>query len=366
MYLFSLSLRKTNLSNLYGLRFIAAVIVLLGHGWQNLHQINISVPDWPLFQKGSIAVLFFFTLSGFLLAYLAQVRPVFNAKSFLTSRFVRIVPLYYLVVLAGFFILVKVLPAITGENYLHFSLINGLPYYLFFVPNLAILSLPEPFGGLYNLWSIGSEMQFYLIFPLVILFVSKPKKRQAAFLFLTLLWCGVHEFALDHPDRIWARFLDTIPFEYMFCGAFWGILLANGNNDFFRQPRWFYTGMIGTTLLSLLLLTTTALDSHFSLHWWLPWIWGILLFVFAQRPVLFLQTRPMVVGGIISYGIYLLHPWISFPLRWLFLKIPFVANYSWTIYLLLLGILSWVFAWFIYRYYEQPLKTRFVSNQNRL
>jgi len=357
----------TVLPNLYGLRFLAAMVVLLGHGWQNLHQINVLVPDWPLFQKGSIAVLFFFTLSGFLLAYLAQINPDgFNIKSFITRRLVRIVPLYYLVVIAGFLVLLLIFPAFTGEKYLHFSLLDGLPYYLFFVPNLAILSLPEPFGGLYNLWSIGSEMQFYLMFPVIIMLFSRAKMRLGFFLSLTLLWCCLHEFALNYPDPLWARFLDTIPFEYMFCGAFWGILLATGDKLFNRPSRWLYPGMIVTSILSFLLITTTTLDTLSGLHWWLPWIWGLLLYFYAQRPIRFLQARPIVVGGIVSYGIYLLHPWISFPLRWLFLKISFVASYSWTIYLLLLGILSWVFAWFIYRYYEQPLKTRFVSNQNRL
>lgn len=165
-----------------GLRGFAALWVLLSHV-----QILVGMQPIPVLSWGGLAVDLFMMLSGFLMAhhYLqrAEVEPWQHPNTalvFWVRRFFRIAPLYYLLLLTVLIIgpwlgeyrtsIAAVWPwtATPLERYTDQSLDNALMHVSFLfgaTPFYAFrTALPD--------WSIGLEMQFYLMFPLLMLMIA--------------------------------------------------------------------------------------------------------------------------------------------------------------------------------------------------
>src|SRR4051794_2984034 len=169
--------------NLDGLRFFAAVLVILGH-------IEILKKDFRLptlypysffTNAGPLAVTFFFVLSGFLISYLLiqehKKKELQNKKidllRFYRKRILRIWPLYYSLVLLTFFLFPYFkLFQYPGYNNIFFTeQKEPFIFYMLFCPNLANYF----FGNLYFLgqtWSLGVEEFFYVFFPIGLHFIS--------------------------------------------------------------------------------------------------------------------------------------------------------------------------------------------------
>lgn len=172
-----------------GLRGIAALWVLVGHahilsGW-----------DVPVIGDPDLGVDLFVLLSGFLMTFHYQLRrdkEPWTASTtwgaFWIRRLFRIAPLYYVLLIvalaSGPFIYESrvaidtfngVLPQEPGR-YLDSSLTNLLVHLSFvfgFLPEYAFrTALPD--------WSIGLEMQFYLMFPFLMLLVLRTGWLRAA------------------------------------------------------------------------------------------------------------------------------------------------------------------------------------------
>src|ERR1700743_2105094 len=143
--------------NLNGVRAIAAFMVVAAH--IELHKTNFNLDKlvFPgLLAMGSVGVSIFFSLSGFLITYLLlEEKKNFvkvNFKDFYIRRMLRIWPLYFLVIIFGFFIY----PGIVSAKPLWLS--------VFFLPNIAfsLNLLPAIFDPI---WSVGIEEQFYIFHP---------------------------------------------------------------------------------------------------------------------------------------------------------------------------------------------------------
>ena len=104
-------------SNIYftglnGLRFLAAMAVVITHIELIKGQMfceNLWSTNKLIFELGGLGVIFFFVLSGFLITYLLleekKVSGTVSVKKFYARRILRIWPLYYLIIVLGFFIL---------------------------------------------------------------------------------------------------------------------------------------------------------------------------------------------------------------------------------------------------------------------
>lgn len=193
--------KQNHLPWLDGLRGLAAFWVLASHV-----QILSGLRDLPLLSWGGIAVDLFMLLSGFLMAhnYLLrqQAEPWGETRTFVLfwlRRFFRIAPLYYLLLIVAVGIggmladdrsaIAAIWPntATPLRRYLDGSFANYLAHFSFafgFLPDYAFrTALPD--------WSIGLEMQFYLVFPFVMLAVLRLGAYAATFGALALclgLW----------------------------------------------------------------------------------------------------------------------------------------------------------------------------------
>jgi exopolysaccharide production protein ExoZ len=142
---------RQRLESLQVVRFVAASLVIVHHGWQAL----ISDPDpAPLATIGPMGVDIFFVLSGYIMAVSAHdARPA----EFLYRRVTRIVPLYYLLTLAfmGVLAFAGTLTAAPLATSFLFVPLPGVRPYL----NVA--------------WTLDFEMLFYAGFALV-LWLRRP------------------------------------------------------------------------------------------------------------------------------------------------------------------------------------------------
>lgn len=145
-----------------GIRFLAVTLVLLDH-WSG---------DQLGFPAGYLGVCLFFVLSGYLIT-----RILLHAKSqddlhgrsykkslqrFFIRRTIRIFPLYYLTLLALWFLDV---PAVREK----------MIWLVTYTTNVYMAAQATWIGSSDHLWSLAVEEQYYLFFPFLLFFI--PQKR---------------------------------------------------------------------------------------------------------------------------------------------------------------------------------------------
>lgn len=155
------------LAALDDLRAIAALLVLFAHIVHNLtHGVDPSLGSWiypdnPIFAilaEGHAGVSLFLVLSGFLFGYGGYGADVAYLP-FLRNRFLRIFPMYVLLLLLGGY-----------TNLTQFTL-SALATSLFLLSNTS--GALDGGGFTVLLWTISVEFAFYLVFPFLNRFREK-------------------------------------------------------------------------------------------------------------------------------------------------------------------------------------------------
>lgn len=141
------------------LRGIAALSVLIVH-LGRLTTPKIDVPAWifPLTDIGGTGVLLFFVLSAFTLSLSMNSRKDESnpLRNYFIRRFFRIAPLFYVVMIATYFRDIYVFGVWQPWS----EVLKSTFFVLNFFPG-------SEQGFVWASWTIGAEMAFYVIFPLV-------------------------------------------------------------------------------------------------------------------------------------------------------------------------------------------------------
>ncbi len=151
-----------------GLRGVAILMVVVFHAADSFRPPSgglLAVGGWDLatpFYSGWLGVNLFFVLSGFLITWhlLRRWAPGVTSgeiSAYLTKRWLRIVPTYYVVLLVAAFELTPHHPIEPGRLGLRIT------YHLLFLQDYLPGSILGPF------WSLGVEEKFYLLMPVVLL-----------------------------------------------------------------------------------------------------------------------------------------------------------------------------------------------------
>ena len=154
-----------------GLRAIAVGAVILYHA-----QINIF--GHQPFKGGFIGVDIFFVISGYLITSIIlkelNTTGSFSFKNFYERRIRRILPALLFVMLASLpFAWFYLLP----DQIFHFS--NSIVYSLGFISNLFFHFSGNAYFGvaetkpLLHTWSLSIEEQYYILFPIFLIFIFK-------------------------------------------------------------------------------------------------------------------------------------------------------------------------------------------------
>lgn len=342
-------------SDIDGLRAIAVLSVVAYHAF----------PD--VFKGGFIGVDIFFVISGYLIStiILQDLKGgAFSFKDFYIRRIRRIFPALCLVLSATF---------IVGWLFLFPDELQSLGKHILsgasFFSNLVLWSESGYFDAaaetkpLLHLWSLGIEEQFYLIWPMLLYFGWK--RRWNAFVVVSSI--GIGSFALNiyliGSDPIGVFFSPVTRFWELLVGAF----LACIAEVELQFPGWqyiqswagkkHYFGELRSFLgLVLLLIALFEINKQVAF----PGFWALLptlgtFFIISASPGCLvnryvLSAKPLVWIGLISYPLYLWHwPILSF------LNIG-VSGYPQRIESTLAVLLSFILAFFTYRFVERPLR----------
>lgn len=186
---------KIHFENLNGLRFIGAFMVFLFHAftinrevWGDFFE---SVPFRVMRKLTSIGhygVNLFFVLSGFLITYLLlkelKEKGKIHVGFFLIRRILRLWPLYFVIILFGFFVFPHLPFGIqTVHEFWRYSL---------FLSNFdeIINGNRDSLNFLTATWSVSIEEQFYIGWALVIGFFQWKTIRSFRIFFLTVIGCS--------------------------------------------------------------------------------------------------------------------------------------------------------------------------------
>ena len=148
-----------------GLRGIACVLVVVYHLFPFFHQYLFF---------GWMAMDIFFVLSGFLITdiLMKTIGDPHYLKFFYIRRLLRVFPLYYTALIFFLLIIPNFKGLATGFDYF----VKHQVYFWLFLQNwLLIFNPSQTDSALNHLWSMAVEEQFYLLWPLLVALVRKPK-----------------------------------------------------------------------------------------------------------------------------------------------------------------------------------------------
>ncbi|RAU48704.1 MULTISPECIES: acyltransferase family protein [unclassified Pseudomonas] len=290
-----------NRRDIDGLRALAVIPVVLYHF------------GFGVFSGGFVGVDVFFVISGFLITSII-VREIgagrFSFVDFWARRARRIIPALTVMMLAALVVGWVLMPA---NDYSQLG--RAVRYQAMFASNILFMrqdgyfNPASDFKPLLHTWSLSVEEQYYILFPLLMVALTRYFRHWR----WILLGVLVVSFALNvgmvkrQPDA--AFFLLPMRAWELLCGAMLAVLPASPR----KLSPWAYQGVSLAGLLAVL-YAILALDKYTPFPGWaalLP-VLGATAMIWAngQGPTLvgrLLSGRVMVAVGLVSYSWYLWH-----------------------------------------------------------
>ena len=296
--------------------FFALVIVL--------HHLKIEtfVQRSNFIINGGLVVDFFFVLSGFVISlnYLDKINSITDLFNFQKKRFLRLYPLHILTLFIFIFIeFIKLFVNKFTELQSLYEPFGGFNNLYSLVANFFLLH--GWYGWSYNLpsWSISTEFYTYLIFGLLVLFLSKK-----IFYFLFLILFSILIFILNNQGF---EILNNVIYPTR---CIYSFFLGVITYLIFKKSKSY-----SSTILTLIFITMSMSFINFSHYFDLnnryiiaPLIFGVTIFFVSNLNTnLFLykllSNKFTVYLGSISYGVYMIH----FGMLWFFRQFSrFVLN----------------------------------------
>jgi len=308
-----------------GLRAIAVGAVILYHA-------QVPIFGHQLFKGGFIGVDIFFVISGYLITSIILKELVttgsFSFKNFYERRIRRILPVLLFIMLISLpFAWMYLIPS----GFVDFS--KSILYSLGFSSNFYFWHSGQVYGGLDGLfkpflhtWSLSIEEQYYILFPIILLFTFKYFRK---FLIHTLLIGFIISLVLadwgskNYPSASF-YFLHTRMWELLIGSilAYFEITKGYRCKNKLLNLILPFTGII---LIGHSILFFNDQMFHPSVYTLSPIIGVCLIIWFSNKDewvTKILSTKLFVGIGLISYSLYLWH----YPV-FVFLRINgFVSN----------------------------------------
>jgi len=324
-----------------GLRALAVLPVLFFHA------------GFELFSGGYIGVDIFFVISGYLITTILIndiEQDKFSLLNFYERRARRILPvLFFVMAISSVFAWFLMSPNQLkdySESLIAVSLF--LSNFLFWSESGYFEETAEE-KPLLHTWSLAVEEQYYILFPLFLLFAWRFGKDR---LFLTII--ALAAFSLLLSEWSWRHFpsanfylIPTRAWE-LFAGSITAFLIQK--NGVRKNNLLSITGLVVIMISIFLYDKETPFPSIYAL---LPVMGTALIILFAPKETIvarFLSIRLIVAIGLISYSTYLWHqPLFAFTRLYMFEKPSDVMMLTLCVMSLILAVFSWKFV-------EQPFR----------
>jgi len=305
------------------MRGFLAIIVLY------THTVFIQPYSGWLKPYGVYSVVFFFSISGFLLAYLAtkeiNKNSTFCKTKFYFRRMLRIWPNYFL-----YIILMIIILAVFGKLAL---VVKEVFWSLFFLGNINFYFYPiftniSQSDNFIILWSLGVEEQFYILFPFFIISVVKNnwKKNSMVLLMIILLSTSLRYFfiykaktSLLNPIISAIGYHTESYFDIIFIAILFGIY-RDKILQFLKQKGWLSNNKMLFAFFCVMIVWYLLTSRYFIALSGLKYkyaFWYILLGLFTGSVSLILSSIEIsakniftiffIYLGKLSYGIYIYH-----------------------------------------------------------
>lgn len=326
------ALRAKVIDGLDALRALAITLVLIDH---------FRIVHAP---TGSMGVMIFFVLSGFLISsiLLKEYRKsgTISLRNFYRRRAFRIFPTFYLC-----WILTTVVELLAHQYYWKTSVVSFF-YMMDYGRALAPTSL-QPYLHLWISWSLAIEEKFYLLWPLLLLVLLKRRTGPAVTLTFIILGQWIYRAILYlgfHVNWFYCYSTFDMRADALLIGCLLAILLEQEKTarpfSWWLRQKWL--SALPVVALTLLLVLPVV-NRPLSLFLWSvePLIIAILLVQFvywgAGAPAIW-GSAPIRFLARISYALYLYHP-LATQIVFLF-HIPHLG-YSSAVLLLLMSVASY-------------------------
>jgi peptidoglycan/LPS O-acetylase OafA/YrhL len=291
-------------------------------------------------QVGWVGVQFFFVLSGFLITGILldmkkSLRPREYFAKFYGRRFLRIFPLYYFYLLLMVGVTLWLVSLHFRPGYMKIFLGQVRYGFLYVYDFFFATSFARSSNFLDHFWSLSVEEQFYIFWPLLILFVPEKAMKK---LFLSFIVLGpffrlvlflIQRSGMFHfPADPASWFIYPLPFSHIDAFAFGAYInrypIPKAKKQFFillgalpligYAAQYIATGEIGRISAFGFPL---FLDNSYQFIWGyslLNYFFAVTIYMVAKEKVFvrFLDWKPMQYLGKISYGLYVYHA----PLLW--------------------------------------------------
>jgi peptidoglycan/LPS O-acetylase OafA/YrhL len=352
-----------------GLRAIAVISVIFYHA-------NIYVFGKILFPGGFLGVDIFFVISGYLITFIIlkeiKIFNNFSLINFYERRIRRIIPAFLFTILLSFpFAYLFLLP----EAYIDFS--KAAISSIFFISNIYFNFTGNQYGEedvlfkpLIHTWSLSVEEQFYIFFPLSLIFLNRYlKKYISVFIILgILISISFAQYAsFNHPGfnfyQIFSRIFELLLGSLLAYFQLYKKRLIFFHHNFYNVANKFAPA-IGFFLIIYSIFffnDRMLLPSFYSLF---PLFGTCLIILFASKNDIvtkILSNKKLVFIGFISYSLYLFH----YPI-FAFARVQEIFDSS-NIVKIFLIILILIISVFSYYFIEQPFRNKkFISYKNLL
>lgn len=348
---------KRRLEFLDALRGLAAVYVVIYH-MLLLPQPHLTAPRWveKFAMAGGTGVTLFFIVSAFSLYYTMPLRlkernPTF---SFYLHRFFRIAPLFYFLI-----VVTLIRDAWTfGVTHSAVDILSSVAFVFNLIPS-------GQEGFVWAGWTIGVEMIFYAVFPLIYSRIKSSGHGIALFFGSLMLWLVI-QLVLDYmvmPEAWKQSILQWSTFKHFPIFAV-GILAYHAYTSFYaKNPdpgtcRSVGTGLLWGGVFGFAALLQGWLPNIFGdSYYWQGLVFGCLFMGLALCPWRMAVNAVTRYLGKISYSIYLNHTTAIFFLapvyRWIYRQSPSLTL-SFLASLMLTFVVVLPVSALTYRFIERP------------
>jgi peptidoglycan/LPS O-acetylase OafA/YrhL len=375
---------KIYFPSLNGIRAIAAFLVIFYH----IEQIKIDteIPNLsqiPFFSIiGELGVTLFFVLSGFLITFLLfaekKITNSISVREFYIRRILRIWPLYFFIIFLQ--LIIFGIYENWNMDYQFFSI--KLFLYVFFLPNVATILYSSSGGFPVQLWSVGTEEQFYAVWPWIIKLKKSKYINILIFIIFLMIFFKLLLFFLAKDHEInWkgieifnflSRFFQNFRIECMALGGLGAYLIFF--NEKSRVSKILFekiTQIVIYIAVIILLILGIKIPIYNDLFYSIFFVIIIMNVSSNNKTIINFENKIFNFLGKISYGLYIYHI-IILTFLWEILYPIFKENtLLFNILYSLVGLtLVVLVAHLSYKYFEYPflrLKVKFskiVSGDN--